>query len=78
MAGDLRRQAQPQYPASSCQGESQFALGRSGQSAWAIGVPAEMIWPTSIGRVESPEDYRRELQEITSLIERIAKEVPNG
>jgi hypothetical protein len=27
---------------------------------------------------ESPEDYRRELQEITSLVERIAKEVPNN
>ena len=27
---------------------------------------------------ESPEDYRRELQEITSLIERIAQEVPNN
>ena len=27
---------------------------------------------------ESPEDYRRELQEITSLIERIAKEVPKN
>ena len=30
----------PEYPASACQGESQFAPGRSGQSAGAVGVPA--------------------------------------
>ena len=29
-------------------------------------------------KVESPENYRRQLQQITSLVERIAKEVPKN